>query len=125
MSYKYIDAAALKGQTIKEIKQTKDDIRFETKDGKKYIMYHAQDCCESVIIHDIQGEIQSLVGKKLIKAKQEISKEWPEDVEPVEYTDSYTWTTYTLAVRGAKVIIRWLGESNGYYSEDVNLEEIE
>lgn len=134
MSYKYIDAAALKGQTIKEIKQTdKDRIEIEFSDGKKYLMWHSQDCCEDVDIHDIQGGgLESLVGSPLIIAYEEIMSgsdggqtDWPQDVEKDGHgaSESYTWTIYHFSTETANIIIRWLGTSNGYYSESVSLDE--
>lgn len=127
MSYKYLDAAALRGKTITSIVQIGSDrIEMATDDGKRYIMHHSQDCCESVFIHDIWGKLDSLIGSPLITASEETSPEWPAGVEIPEYQpESYTWTIYRFAVEGHCVRIRWLGESNGWYSESVDIEEIE
>lgn len=121
------DLAALRGLTITSISVNdgRDEIRITTSDGRKWLAYHRQDCCESVNIHDIRGDLQALVGSPLvIAAESSVSGEWPEDVKAPEYGESYTWTTYHLATDTASVRIRWLGESNGYYSESVDLEEI-
>ncbi len=122
---KYHDAAALRGKTITAISQVGNDrIEITTDDGKKYALLHEQDCCESVTIHDITGDLQSLVGSPLLVAREEADSEWPDDVEKSEYTESFTWTRYFFETETAKVRIRWHGESNGCYSESVQIEEL-
>jgi hypothetical protein len=122
---KYHDAAVLRGKTITEITQSgNDELRITTNDGKQYLMHHEQDCCESVVIRDITGDLQSLVGSPLVVASEETGGDWPADVERPEWLDSYTWTTYFFETATAKVRVRWLGESNGYYSESVQIVEL-
>ena len=130
MSYKYLDASALRGEKIKSIGIVPcDEIHIETESGKKYRMHHEKDCCESVVIHDVTGDLQDLVGFTLTAASEDSIRagngEWPEDVARPEYEDSWTWTTYTFETLASKVRIRWLGQSNGYYGEGVQIEEIE
>ncbi len=118
----YLDAAIFRGQTIKKIKQDDDDsIEFETEDGV-FEMFHSQDCCESVVIYQIDGDLQSLVGSPLVIAKESSSPDSPYKIEKPEYSEeSETWTTYTFETKNAKVRIVWHGSSNSYYSESVQI----
>lgn len=122
---KYHDAAALRGKTITAISQIgRDRIEITTEDGKRYAMLPDQEYSELVTIHDIEGDLQSLVGAPLVAAREEADREWPADVEKPTYTYSFTWTSYFFDTEKAKVRIRWNGESNGYYSESVQIEEL-
>jgi len=88
-------------------------------------MYHRQDCCESVSIQDIVGDLQDLVGGPILKA-EEVSNYEPSSKEDIELTKqgnlrgSCTWTYYKFATIKGYVDIRWYGESNGYYAESVD-----
>lgn len=98
-----------------------ESIVFKTADGREFRMYHGQDCCESVYIQDIVGDLQDLVGAPLVVAEAPSS----EDSKQLgEYDESFTWTFYKLATRKGYVDIRWYGTSNGYYSESVDLVEV-
>lgn len=110
----------LVGQTITEILQTHDTMTFKVSDGTQYQLYHEQDCCESVWIDDIIGDLNDLVGEQIT-----LAEEVEEEGEPTEYEDHTTWTFYKLATQKGYVTIRWCGTSNGYYSESVNFVELE
>jgi hypothetical protein len=86
---------------------------------ERFVFFHYQDCCESVDINDIVGDLEDLCGEPLLIA-EEVSGETPVDFEE-EYHESVTWTFYKFATRRGYVDVRWLGESNGYYSESVSL----
>jgi hypothetical protein len=94
-----------------------DEMLFETATGERFMFAHQQDCCETVRINDIVGDLQDLVGEPLL-----ISEEVKGATEPdEEHYESYSYTFYKFATRKGYVDVRWLGESNGYYSEGVDL----
>lgn len=110
------------GKTLVEVKQEGDDrITFKTTDGGFYVLFHSQDCCESVTVESIVGDLADLVGEPILKADEVTSAQDPEGYkdEYDAYRESFKWTFYKLATRKGFVDIRWLGESNGYYSESV------
>ena len=97
-----------------------DEILFHVDDGRVFKMYHYQDCCEHVRIEDICGELEWLVGTPILKAEEVTNADGPAP----EWPDSWTWTFYHLATIKGYVTLRWLGESNGYYSESVDFAEV-
>lgn len=113
----------LRGKVLTEVTGLNKDsgeVTFKAEDGSVYLMYHEQDCCESVSIEDVCGCVDDLIGSEILLAEEIVSEDWPEGVEKPEYCDSFTWTFYKLATRKGWVDIRWFGESNGYYSESVD-----
>lgn len=93
-----------------------DEMIFVADNGDRFVFGHFQNCCEHVAIEDIVGDLNDLVGEPLLVAKESSNDIGP----PSEYSDSYTWTFYKFATRRGYVDVRWLGESNGYYSEHVD-----
>ena len=93
------------------------EMLFETATGERFMFAHEQDCCESVDINDIVGDLQDLVGEPLLVAEEVKGATEPDE----EHYESYTYTFYKFATRKGYVDVRWLGESNGYYSESVEL----
>jgi len=114
----------LVGKTLTSIKGEAGDDRLEMicTDGSIYVMYHGQDCCESVNIESITGDLSDLIGSPILHAEESSSGKDPEGYTSEDsYRGSFTWTFYKLATVKGWVDIRWLGESNGYYSEGVDL----
>lgn len=118
----------LVGMSLKEIKGEvgDDEIIFITDKNRIFKLHHYQDCCESVTVEDICGDINDLIGSPILVA-EEVNNERdinPEGVTIPEYQDSFTWTFYKLDTSKGGVTIRWYGESNGYYSESVYFDEV-
>lgn len=104
----------LVGETIKVIKAEKESVYIEMESGKAWHIYHMYDCCETVFVYRIDGEIADLLGKEVTRFEEEQTDEFLFGHEPCE---SHTWTIYTIVAGGYKVVFYWLGESNGYYME--------
>lgn len=119
----------LKGHTIVKIQGGvgDDEIIFTLKDGRQFMLYHEQDCCERVQVEDIVGDLDDLIGSPLTMAERISSDDDTSFVDTKDYTyiESSTWTFYKLATIKGYVTIRWFGYSNGYYSEGVDFKEIE
>lgn len=121
--------ATLVGETLTDIRGLDlggDEVTFTTASGRVFRMYHSQDCCESVSLVDIAGEVTDLIGSPILKADESSNSDTDEEYNKrVEYppSDSWTWTFYHLATVKGYVTLRWLGESNGYYSESVDFVE--
>ena len=112
---------ALKGKTLVEVKVKEDyEILFTTTEGEKYLMGHEQQCCEDVHIESIVGDLEDLVGSEILMAEgvEGESRFKEEDEDEIRYYS--TWTFYKLATLKGYVDIRWIGESNGCYSESVD-----
>jgi hypothetical protein len=113
-----IDIKEFEGKVFKHVYADADEIHFIKEDGSKYIMYHSQDCCENVYVESIVGDLSDLIGSEILRAEERTNS----DDNSREY-ESCTWTFYTFATAKGYVDIRWLGVSNGYYSERVSIRE--
>ena len=118
-----IEAKSLVGEVLTHIDtdEKNNEVLLTTASGRQIKIFHSQDCCESVYIEDTEGNWHELIGKVLVEAKHEESSEGD---PPQEYAESWTRTSLTFKVDGATVISKWIGESNGYYSESVDLEDV-
>ncbi len=120
--YKAVPFETLLGETLVAVlgaEVDSEEVMFMTGTGRKFRMDHCQDCCETVQIVDVTGDIEDLIGPPLLLAEEAVN---PGDAG--EYGDTSTWTFYKLSTVKGDVTIRWKGESNGYYSEAVDFEEI-
>jgi len=106
-----------------------DQIIFETAKAF-YVMGHARLCCEEVFIKEIDGDFKDLLNTPILKAEEssssaDLDTDLDEDDEVCDEGGagvySATWTFYKLATIKGYVDISWIGKSNGYYSESVDL----
>lgn len=131
----------LQGLIFKDIKVDHDEIRFTTDDDVRYKMYHRQDCCESVTLEEVVGDMEDLINTPILEAREASSGDRKEaeldildgeeyvmmklstfDDGPSTYADeSETWTFYSFRTIKGSVTLRWYGTSNGYYSESVDV----
>lgn len=110
----------LVGEIFLKIEVYDERIVFYTQ-YKKYIMQHIQDCCESVTLEDIAGDMNCLLFTPIVKSEETKNKENSKN----DYDESFTWTFYNISTVKGSVTIRWYGTSNGYYSESVDFCEQE
>ena len=99
-----------------------DEIVFRY-DGGEIRMTHEQDCCESVALCEISPTRSMafwiLAGTPILSATVNVY-----ECNPVN-DESATATFYKISTIKGMVDIQWRGESNGHYSEEVDLIRIE
>ena len=118
--------SSLVGKTITEIQggfAGSEAIVFTCSDGSMYRMYHAQQCCESVSVEDMVGDIHRLIGSVVQSAYVDSNGV---DCDGFSGSDEeQQWTFYRITtMNGETVTIRWYGTSNGYYSTDVSFVQL-
>lgn len=123
------DSKELIGKTITNIKGEAGDesLVLELSNGEKYEFFHEQDCCENVYLEDVCGDLLDLIGSPILLAEEVTSEENPVDAkkETIEYQESFTWTFYKLGTINGRVTLRFYGESNGYYSENISFRKLD
>ena len=104
-----------KGAKILSIHGLKEDSDLVTivTDKLSLQFFHWQDCCESVYVAQVDGDIEDVVGKTIhvFEERAVVSEsEW----------DLLCATFYTIRTDGGDLTWRWDGRSNGYYSVSVS-----
>ena len=112
----HIDFFTLKGKIITEILRPNDFSIIKTSDGSGYYFHHIQDCCESVNHYITIGDINNIIGFPITLAESD-------NKEPIKCDLSYggTWSSFYLETEKGKVEWYFIGTSNGYYGETVEL----
>lgn len=109
------------GAVIKTVTHDVESMVFRAENGDVFRFYHLQHCCEHVEIADIAGDTTDLIGSPITMAES------VGNPDPSIYSDDYgddyhtqTWTFYKFATAKGYVTVRWIGWSNGMYSEKVD-----
>jgi hypothetical protein len=107
---------SLAGQTIKRIDASVGGkvVIIETDNGA-FRLHHIQDCCESVSVESIVGDLESVIGSVATLAEEDLESGGG------KYGCTWTRTKFFIEAGGNRVEIVFLGESNGYYSESVSI----
>ena len=61
-----------------------DEIHFTLENGDRYALAHSQDCCESVVIESIEGDLKDLVGSPIVMADESSNTGSDEDLAKYE-----------------------------------------
>jgi hypothetical protein len=109
------------GMTITGTRLADNELHLTFSNGDVYKLYHKQDCCEDVYLYDVIGDFSDLIGFPIMKAEEVSSCKTPDGIDAGYMDDSFTWTFYHIVTFMGAVTLRWLGESNGYYSESVDI----
>jgi len=83
------DISTLNGLVITGLNLAADELVLRCEDRQRSIkhdargfrFYHSQDCCESVNIISIEGDLMALIGEQIIEATQDSDSaeyNWPE-----------------------------------------------
>lgn len=113
--------ARLIGTTVQSVtgaSNGSDEVRILTDHGELRF-YHDQDCCECVTVADVTGDPTDLVGGVIVTV-DERAPTGDENEKPNKHAESWTWTFYEIRTTRGDLTLRWIGESNGYYSERVD-----
>ena len=140
---------------VRHVRPSDYDVNYEhdaidlcCTNGAKYVLVPEQQCCESVCLVDVAGDLSDLIDTPILWAEcvgnhhigrsskdiadhigsysfgincliDEIKHElsYRRDPRSACGTGSDTWTFVRLRTIKGDVTLRWIGSSNGYYSE--------
>ena len=119
-----IPSYKLQGNVIHKIVRSDNELLFLTDDGLMFMLEHRSDCCETVELIDICGDLEDLLFSPIIGCEIVTNNTDP-PVEDTSYPpESFTWTFVKIWTVFGSVTLRWYGTSNGYYSETADLYRI-
>ena len=111
------DIKDMVGKKVVGIYYDEENFQIRT-DDCVYAFYHKQDCCESVYLTQVDGISDKIIGSRIVIAEVVTD-------EKSVVGGSITWSFYKIGTTKGMIDFRFQGESNGYYSETVDLIKIE
>lgn len=108
------------GKTFAKVERVgNEEIIFTGINSEDFKMLHRQDCCETVSIEDVCGDLHDLENSPILRADETTNSDnpIPQDIPD----ESFTWTFFNISTVKGSVTIRWFGSSNGYYSESAEI----
>jgi hypothetical protein len=113
----WVTFSELLGKIFIKIEKSDECVTFHLSNGAIYELVHDQECGEVVTIDDIDGDLDDLIGNRILQAEESYQRGTSDE-------GTSTWSFYKLATIKGYVTIKWYGESNGYYSESAELCQI-
>ena len=101
-------------KSIKGLEKESEVVTFLCDKGR-ITLSHWKDCCEYVFVEDFDGDPEALVGATIADFREDTS-----EVDECSRGVSMH-TFYNLITDKQDAMIRWYGESNGYYSISVSV----
>jgi len=101
--------------SIEGLVEDSERVNITFKDGSNLVQAHENDCCELVGVSQVDGDPSKHVGAVVYDFLEKSRIATSDEVD-----ESGTWTFYTLKTSAGYLDWRWLGTSNGYYSESVD-----
>jgi len=105
-------------KSITGLEPNSKEVRITFEDGSGIKQYHINDCCEVAEVSQVDATPSKFIGA--------IAHDFVTKTSGGETSEGHeTWTFYTLKTSKGYLDWRWYGESNGYYSEEIESEFFE
>jgi hypothetical protein len=125
LTRRFIEPREIIGVTFSKVENLGDYLRLTAqavdRDGNLVdciiTLEHFQDCCESVTLDEVSGELEWLVDTPITHASLEQSAEGE---AKSDCDESFTWSFVKITTIKGSVDLKFYGTSNGYYSESVD-----
>ena len=113
-NWERVGISHLLGKMVESItlNDDKTELTIVCKGGYRYLMMHEQDCCESVWLDDLDGELSDWQNVTVLEASESAS---------LADSTEMQWTFYRLACNLHSLCLRWCGSTDSVYSMGVTL----